>query len=86
MWETVETTFFLLTYDRKQDQLLSCEEFVDPTVAMAAYEQAENDAWGNRALDIVLVGANSIEAVKVTHANYFTGNAKRLVREALQLQ
>jgi len=32
-------------------------------------------------MDIVLVGAESLETIKVTHSTYFTGSAARLLDE-----
>ena len=35
------------------------------------------------AMDVVLVGSDSLETVKVTHRNYFSGMGRTLICEAL---
>lgn len=76
---------FLLIYDRDLDILVSNEAFEDSRTATDAYEKAERDAQNSdRRMDIVLVGSDSLETVKVTHSNYFSGSALRLVRDVLE--
>lgn len=77
---------FLLVYDREADVLARSEEFRDAEAATTAYEKAEQEAsHTGRQMDIVLVGSDSLDAVKITHSNYFSGNAMKRVREALQI-
>ena len=46
------------------------------TATTEAYEAAEARARESELnLDVVLVGSDCIETVKVTHSNYFDGNA-----------
>lgn len=65
---------FLLVFDHSADELIHCEEF-DGRIedAMEAYARMEDAHSSNRAIDIVLVGSDSIESVKVTHSTYFPG-------------
>lgn len=73
---------FLLIYDRKRDELLSHESFGDDvTAAATAYRAAEIEYQDRPEIDIVLVGADSLETVKVTHSTYFSGAAARLLDE-----
>ena len=73
---------FLLIYDRKRDELLSHESFGDDAVAATtAYRAAEIEYQNHPEMDIVLVGAESLETIKVTHSTYFTGSAARLLDE-----
>ena len=73
---------FLLIYDRKRDELLSHESFGDDEVAATtAYRAAEIEYQDRPEMDIVLVGAESLETIKVTHSTYFTGSAARLLDE-----
>ena len=73
---------FLLIYDRKRDELLSHEAFGDDVVAATtAYRAAEIEYQDRPEMDIVLVGAESLETIKVTHSTYFTGSAARLLDE-----
>jgi hypothetical protein len=43
----------------------------DYEAALEAYDLAEAEAFGRDDLDIVLVGADSLETVKRTHSSYF---------------
>lgn len=62
---------FLLVYDRFHEQLVRQTPFADSRKAVAAYEQAEEQYRDERNMEIVLVGADSIETVMLTHGNYF---------------
>lgn len=76
---------FLLVFDHAQDKLLESRDFgSDSAAATAAYTEAEKRFWGDLTKDIVLVGSDSIETVKVTHSNYFEGMAKKNLAHLLQ--
>jgi hypothetical protein len=62
---------FLLVYDRKQQKLLFEQPYTDSAVALRAYEEMEEKHRDDRHMEIVLVGADSIETVMLTHGNYF---------------
>lgn len=62
---------FLLVYDRKQGQLVHQQPFSDPKEAVGAYEDMEETYRDADNVEIVLVGADSIETVMLTHGNYF---------------
>lgn len=67
---------FLLVFDHAQGKLIHEQDFGnDLDAAVAAYGQMEHQHRNNDDIDIVLVGSDSIETVKVTHANYFDGSA-----------
>lgn len=67
--------YFLLEFDRSMGSLLSSQEFgEDETAAVAAYEQLEAKHQGNRSIEVVLIGSDSLETIKVTHANYFSAS------------
>ena len=73
---------FLLIYDRRKDRLMSHESFgEDVDAAMTAYRAAEIEYQSRPEMDIVLVGAESLETIKVTHSTYFTESAARLLDE-----
>lgn len=75
---------FLLVYDHKSDELVRVVEFgEDVEQATEAYAKMEAEYSLDAAVDIVLVGSDSLETVKVTHRNYFTGMGKALISEAL---
>jgi hypothetical protein len=62
---------FLLVYDRKQQKLVRQLPFDDSATAVRAYEAMEERYKDERNMEIVLVGADSIESVMLTHGNYF---------------
>lgn len=75
---------FLLVFDHRTNQLVEQESFgTDSFAATKKYGEMEKQYKDCHAIDIVLVGSDSIETVKVTHANYFTGESVKMVRDAL---
>ncbi|MGN6870284.1 MAG: hypothetical protein ACTHMY_17990 [Solirubrobacteraceae bacterium] len=63
---------FLLVYDRKLQKLVFEHSYTNSAEAVREYEAMEDRHRGDRNMEIVLVGADSIETIKLTHANYFT--------------
>lgn len=77
---------FILVFDRHAGRLLNQLEFgTNASKALAAYENLEREHRENLSMDIVLVGSDSIDTVKVTHANYFDGSAKDLYADVLSI-
>jgi hypothetical protein len=64
---------FLLVYDRRAEKLVFEQPYNDPAIALHEYEAMEEKHRNDRHLEIVLVGADSIETVMLTHGNYFDG-------------
>lgn len=65
---------FLLIFNHDEGHLLDMIEFGENSdAAVAAYSEAEGRYQGEKAVEIVLIGSDSIETVKLTHANYFDG-------------
>lgn len=64
---------FLLIFDHKAERLLDTREFADYQCVEAtdAYQDAEARHRKDRNIEIVLIGADSIETVKRTHGHYF---------------
>jgi hypothetical protein len=62
---------FLLVYDLTAQRLISQRRFEDGAEAAAAYSALEAENRGRNDLEIVLVGADSIETIRRTHAHYF---------------
>lgn len=62
---------FLLVYDRHQGKLTFQQSYTDSAEAVRAYEQMEETHRDDRDMEIVLVGADSIETIMLTHGNYF---------------
>lgn len=66
---------FLLVFDHEQGHLVEERHFeFDGASALAAYAQKELEHRDNRMIEIVLIGSDSIETVKLTHANYYDGS------------
>jgi hypothetical protein len=72
---TVPLKHFLLIFDHAEGRLLSHDEFGDVSEAIAAYEDAEARFDANANIEVVLIGSDSFETVRETHANYFDGTA-----------
>jgi hypothetical protein len=64
---------FLLVYDHGKRELIHRGRYEDADEAAEAYAQMERDHRGDKDLEIVLVGADSIETIRKTHGNYFDG-------------
>lgn len=63
---------FLIIYDRKANQLLETRDLgTDPLAAAEIYTQTEHLHENNPHIDIVLLGAESVETLKKTHSTYF---------------
>ena len=63
---------FLLVFDHEKGQLVSEQNFgQDSAKALAAYAECEREYRDNDLIEIVLIGSDSIETVRLTHANYF---------------
>jgi len=62
---------FLLAYDRNVQKLVFEQPYSDPHEALKAYEELEEKHRDDRHMEIVLVGADSIETVMLTHGNYW---------------
>jgi hypothetical protein len=51
------------------------QEFgTDSMAAVAAYAVKERELHDRRSFEIVLIGSDSLDTVKLTHANYFDGS------------
>jgi len=63
---------FLLVFDHSQGKLIEQVDFLtDGARAVRAYSAKETEYRDRRDIEIVLVGSDSIDTVKLTHANYF---------------
>lgn len=66
---------FLLVFDHAQGHLIQEEYFhEDGPAALVAYAEKEREYQGDRNVEIVLIGSDSIETVRLTHANYYDGS------------
>jgi hypothetical protein len=65
---------FLLVFDHGAGHLAEEIHFgSDGDRAVQAYAAKEREYTGKRDVEIVLIGSDSIETVRITHANYFDG-------------
>lgn len=62
---------FLLAYDRSLGRLVFEQPYANPAAALRAYEELEEKHRDDQNMEIVLVGADSIETVMLTHGNYW---------------
>jgi len=63
---------FLLVFDRVESRLVQERSFgTDTDAAVAAYSATEREFCDDPRFEVVLIGSDSIETVRVTHANYF---------------
>ena len=62
---------FLIVYDRENATQISLQEFDDDLAAIEAYGAAEAEHFDSPHIDTVLLGADSLDAIKLTHASYF---------------
>ena len=76
MTESARLQNFILVFDHRTGRAQPVEQFgADPKKALARYEELESRYRDDAEMDIVLVASDSLETVKVTHANYFDGTA-----------
>jgi hypothetical protein len=62
---------FLLVYDREKQKLIFEKAYTNAAEALRAYEEMEEKHRSDHQMEIVLVGADSIETVRLTHGNYW---------------
>lgn len=68
---------FLLVFDHDKNSLVEIVEFgADGPRAVAAYSTKESEFKDHPRMEIVLIGSDSLDTVKLTHANYFDGTAR----------
>jgi hypothetical protein len=66
---------FLIVFDHEKgfmEDLISFGE--DGERAVAAYSAKEKELQNRKLVEIVLIGADSLKTVQLTHANYFDGS------------
>ena len=66
-----KTIDFLITYDHDARKQISLKEFRDTTQALKAYSEREEQYRHNPRVEVVLLGAESIDDIRITHSNYF---------------
>lgn len=66
---------FLIVFDHEKGKLEDLVQFdIDSEKAVAAYSAKGRELQGGKLVEIVLIGSDSLETVRLTHANYFDGS------------
>ncbi len=76
--------YFILIYDIPSRQLEVHEFEEDYESAVDAYGRFEQEHRDERSIEVVLVGADSIETIHKTHSHYFAEHADDLFRQFLE--
>lgn len=72
---TKKIQHFLLVFDHDKGELIEVKDFgTDQESAVLTYGECEEKYKDIRTVEIVLIGSDSFETVKLTHANYFDGS------------
>ena len=71
-----ELSQFLVVFDHQQGAMhQEVASFVDSAEALRAYDAAERHFAEQAHIEVVLIGSDSLDTVRLTHANYFDGTA-----------
>lgn len=62
--------YYLVVYNRQSAEVVY-QEFENADEASSAYARLEAEYGANDEVEVVLLGADSIETIKKTHPNYF---------------
>jgi hypothetical protein len=76
--------YFILIYNVPSRQLEIHEFENDYEAAADAYSRLELQHRADKSMEVVLVGADSIETIHKTHSHYFAENADDLFRQFLE--
>ena len=66
-----KTIWFLITYDRKKLRMADMERLHNGENAVDMYEEREHQYADQPHMEVVLLGTDSEEAIRVTHPTYF---------------
>lgn len=64
-------TYWLIVYKRSEGQLQRCDPFDSSRAALAERFRLEHEHRDDPDLEIVAIGSESLETLKVNHARYF---------------
>jgi predicted metal-dependent HD superfamily phosphohydrolase len=71
-----ELSQFLIVFNHDRGALhQDVTVLVDPVEALSAYDAAERHFAEQAHIEVVLIGSDSLDTVRRTHANYFDGTA-----------
>jgi hypothetical protein len=76
---------YLLIYDRRAGNIVRHRQYDDGQVALDARFEAEREFRGQPDIEVVVLGADSWDALKRTHGRYFytVGELARIALEQL---
>lgn len=79
---------WLIVYRRSAGTLERCDEYVDGRQALADRFTLEREHRGDPDVEVVVLGADSLETLKVTHGRYFCtlGELAERLRETLDAE
>jgi hypothetical protein len=78
---TGPTNYFILTYNLATREVEVDEWGADDVGAAAAYTVREQQFQDHDDVEVVLVGADSLDTVKLTHSHYFIQTTSDLLEE-----
>ena len=79
-----DTIHFLITYDHDARRQISMEQFSEDEAAIEAYGEREREFENNPRIEVVLLGAESESAIRVTHPNYFGDAHTLLIKDVMK--
>ena len=65
---------YLLVFDHDAGELTFEKLFDDSDAAVAAYTEMEKKYEHRQRVEVVLIGSDSLDTIRRTHANYFDGS------------
>jgi hypothetical protein len=66
---------YLLVFDHVKGELIDHKDFgSDSDGAVASYAEKEIEYKDRDSIEIVLIGSDSFDTIRITHANYFDGS------------
>jgi hypothetical protein len=75
--------YFILLYHIPERQVQIMEFGRDLDAAVAAYSEQERIHRSEEAIEVVMVGADSIDTIKRTHSHYFAQTSEDLLDQFL---
>lgn len=64
---------FLLVFDQRQQLTQAIYEYDDAPAATTAYDDIESIWSDDPHMEVVLLGADSVDTLRATHGHYFGG-------------
>lgn len=75
--------YFLLVFDPSNGRSAEVRTFEETDDALDAYRDTEHRFRGQQGIQVVLIGADSLETVKKTHSNYFGDESLRAMSKRI---